>query len=72
MNRQVNIYVNGSLVKSGSMGINAGNTLGEFIGCSSSTGTSCSSKFTGNIDDVRLYNRALSATEIKSLYNQGR
>ena len=27
--------------------------------------------FNGRIDDVRLYNRALSANEVKSLYNQG-
>ncbi len=28
--------------------------------------------FNGKIDDVRIYNRALSATEIKQLYNAGR
>jgi hypothetical protein len=28
--------------------------------------------FKGRIDDVRIYNRALSATEIKQLYNMGR
>jgi Concanavalin A-like lectin/glucanases superfamily len=28
--------------------------------------------FDGVIDDVRIYNRALSATEIKQLYNAGR
>jgi hypothetical protein len=28
--------------------------------------------FSGSIDDVRVYNRALSATEIRQLYNQGR
>jgi hypothetical protein len=28
--------------------------------------------FSGTLDDVRLYNRALSATEIKQLYNAGR
>jgi hypothetical protein len=26
----------------------------------------------GTLDDVRIYNRALSATEIKQLYNAGR
>jgi hypothetical protein len=26
----------------------------------------------GRLDDVRLYNRALSSTEVASLYNQGR
>jgi hypothetical protein len=28
--------------------------------------------FPGSLDDVRIYNRALSATEIKQLYNAGR
>lgn len=27
--------------------------------------------FSGNIDDVRVYNRALSATEVRQLYNNG-
>jgi Concanavalin A-like lectin/glucanases superfamily len=29
-------------------------------------------KFPGRLDDVRIYNRALSATEIKQLYSAGR
>jgi hypothetical protein len=28
--------------------------------------------FNGSIDDVRIYNRALSVTEVKQLYNAGR
>jgi hypothetical protein len=28
--------------------------------------------FPGTIDDVRIYNRALSAAEVKQLYNAGR
>jgi hypothetical protein len=28
--------------------------------------------FNGIIDDVRVYNRALSADEVKRLYNMGR
>ncbi len=28
--------------------------------------------FPGTIDDVRIYNRALSASEVKQLYNLGR
>jgi prepilin-type N-terminal cleavage/methylation domain-containing protein len=35
------------------------------IGCS---GNDCSQKFNGIIDDARIYSRALSATEIKNLY----
>ncbi len=28
--------------------------------------------FIGKIDDVRLYNRALTGTEIQALYNEGK
>ena len=35
-------------------------------------GLSVDIPFTGRIDDVRIYNRALSATEIANLYNMGR
>jgi hypothetical protein len=28
--------------------------------------------FNGQLDDVRIYNRALSASEVKQLYNAGR
>jgi hypothetical protein len=33
---------------------------------------SLSNYFSGSMDDVRIYNRALSADEIKRLYNMGR
>ena len=35
------------------------------------TGVDLSSPFTGLIDEVRIYNRALSATEIQALYKSG-
>jgi hypothetical protein len=41
------------------------------IGALSQNGT-LSNQFRGEIDEVRFYNRALSAQEIKALYNQGR
>ncbi|MBU6232463.1 hypothetical protein KGP36_07555, partial [Patescibacteria group bacterium] len=28
--------------------------------------------YTGTVDDVRMYSRALSAAEVKQLYNSGR
>ena len=31
-----------------------------------------SQTFTGTLDDVRIYNRALTAGEVKQLYNAGR
>jgi hypothetical protein len=38
------------------------------MGCDDGTGAEC---FTGKQDDVRLYSRALSATEIRQLYSLG-
>jgi prepilin-type N-terminal cleavage/methylation domain-containing protein len=57
------IYVNGVLVSTSSGNIipsNANVNIGSIAGFSS---------WTGYIDDVRLYNRALSAAEIQALYN---
>ncbi len=42
------------------------------IGGSSSSCGSSSDHYGGYLDDVRIYNRALSADEIKALYNSGR
>ncbi len=36
-----------------------------------SSGTCSQSRFAGIIDDIRIYNRALSASEVLQLYNQG-
>ncbi len=66
------VYVNGVLSNS------ANSTLG--VGSPASYSTSIGGMgvapgtytFNGKIDDVRLYNRALSATEAKQLYNLGR
>ena len=74
------VYVDGVLVNTGSTGIaNVSvpcTTL--FIGgsitsavCSDNPATANESFFNGLIDDVRIYNRALSATEIKALYLAG-
>ncbi|HEY4478915.1 MAG TPA: LamG-like jellyroll fold domain-containing protein, partial [Candidatus Paceibacterota bacterium] len=65
-----NLYVNGIL--SGTANQNSGTPSGGstnvFIGNSSLL---TSRPFDGIIDDVRVYNRALSATEITQLYNVG-
>ncbi len=60
-------YMNGVLVGSASMGSRAADTLllGEYIGY---IGTF---SFPGIIDDVRVYNRALSASDIAALYAAG-
>jgi hypothetical protein len=57
-------YMNGVLVGTASMGSRAANTLlmGDYIGY---IGTF---SFPGAIDDVRVYNRALSASEVLQLY----
>jgi len=43
-------------------------TLAPLIG---RLGANSASDFTGSVDDVRVYNRALSATEVAQLYNTG-
>jgi len=55
----------------GAINVNAG--CNADIGVAES-GASCtkSSYFTGSLDDVRVYNRALSANEVLQLYNLGR
>jgi len=66
----VKIYIDG--IQNGSMATDNGGTvsnaedvyIGRFDGASGA--------FPGLIDDVRIYNRALSASEVKQLYNMGR
>jgi Concanavalin A-like lectin/glucanases superfamily len=62
------IYLDGALAAS-EMGATAfnGSTVGR-IGESGDDG----GFWWGKIDEVRIYNRALSATEVKQLYNAGR
>jgi prepilin-type N-terminal cleavage/methylation domain-containing protein len=63
-----NIYFNGA-VNNGSLSSDTGWGLGNqyYIGRGYSN-----KKFTGFIDDVRIYSRALSAAEIQALYNAGK
>lgn len=63
-----NIYVNGVLDTSSILIDSLVNTTTPFnIG---GQGTGLTRYFQGNIDDVRFYNRALSGTEINTLYNK--
>jgi len=71
---EISYYVNG--VKdsevdtvAGGFGSIAQNTQNMDIGHDTSISTS---QFDGTIDDLRIYNRALSADEITALYNMGR
>ncbi len=63
------IYVDGSKVNSGNSGNGsiADGSRPLRIGCASYSTTD--SNFDGKLDDVRIYNRALSQPEIKALYS---
>jgi hypothetical protein len=60
------IYVNGALDISASRTTSYNNSSPLQIG------NGDDGKFNGLIDDVRIYNRAISASEVKQLYNSGR
>ena len=68
------LFINGTLFSSsnqtGSI-FNSGNNL--LFGCSMSTSNcpSLSAFFAGKLDDIAIYNRALSQSEITGLYNSG-
>ena len=65
------VYVNGVLDKSATLSSatmdNTGNDLNTLIGVASGN----SDPWNGSIDDVRIYNRVLTSTEIRQLYNMG-
>jgi Concanavalin A-like lectin/glucanases superfamily len=62
-------YKNGNLTNSDASITSFRNANGDFKIGTKLTGTNF---FQGRPDDLRIYNRALSATEIKQLYNAGR
>ncbi len=61
-------YVDGANVYTASTGSNALNSLGFEIARATYDGAVF---FNGSIDDVRIYNRALSAGEMQQLYQEG-
>jgi len=75
------VFVNtGSSLSAYRNGEQAGSEISSSVvsGCTSPTGSTFGSYsdgtqffFPGQIDDVRIYNRALSAQEVKRLYNMG-
>ncbi len=66
----IKLYVNGAFVGKIAWGGTPSSMSGVTIGDYSIThGTY---NFPGTLDDVRIYNRALSASEVKQLYNLGR
>ena len=64
----VNFYVNGALISSASCsaGLSTDNNANVFIGASPHN---IPEDFSGLMDEVRLYNRALSDSEVQELYN---
>jgi hypothetical protein len=69
----VTAYINGVAVATGnaSGSLYYGGSQLWFIGTSWS-GSSYQNPFSGSIDDVRIYNRALSPAEVMALYNAER
>lgn len=68
-NTGTSLYVNGSLFgKQGTGGL-ATNPAHLFLGSSGGTSGSPIEQFYGTIDDARVYNRALTATDIAGLYS---
>jgi len=68
----VKLYVNGVNTDSDSFGYQTNisyNNSNHYVGIYSNTGTK--SPFNGTIDEVRIYNRALSEEEINASYNAG-
>ena len=64
------VYVNGKLA--GSVPLKATEDFpigGDFSESSIGHGTGNSRYFRGALDDIRIYNRALSSKEIKALYD---
>ncbi len=62
----MSLYIDGGLVTSKTSASPSTGTSGSFsIGLANAV-------LNGSIDDVRIYNRALSATEIQTMYNAGK
>lgn len=71
--RKAHIYKNGTEVSYGAQPANGG-TLSDDSGATltmGARGDGSNFPLTGALDDVRVYNRVLSAAEIKQLYNAG-
>jgi len=68
----VRIYLNGTLKAAKSFGgALAANASILHMGCYANAAACIQSFFVGNLDDLRIYNRALTATEIASIYGTG-
>ena len=71
----LSLYINGQLENSAAASGNPYDAITDlYFGADPSDNGSCfgRAQLNGKLDDVRIYNRALSATEVKQLYNAGR
>jgi Concanavalin A-like lectin/glucanases superfamily/Abnormal spindle-like microcephaly-assoc'd, ASPM-SPD-2-Hydin len=64
-------YVDGQLSSTAAMQVFAGGDGGSNLEVATSGYTPWANYFTGSIDDVQVYNRALSTTEIGTVYSYG-
>ncbi|HAJ80127.1 MAG TPA: hypothetical protein DCO75_10180 [Fibrobacteres bacterium] len=65
-------YVNGNLINSQNATLSYSDLDRVLIGASKQTSTGALTQFwSGKIDDIRIYSRALSSTEILALYHEG-
>lgn len=69
LTQQKKLYLNGNLINSGTPVVNAGNPT-DYINHYLKIGMgNANEAFTGTIDDVGIWDRALTICEIKNLYN---
>jgi prepilin-type N-terminal cleavage/methylation domain-containing protein len=70
MGTKVDAYLDGKLVDTATITVPPANSywwIGRVCG-----GATCESYYTGLVDEVQIYNRALTAYEIKALYAEGK
>ena len=68
----VNIYIDGVLSNGTATRDNLSASILNNVSLNAGRGAWDGAYFNGNIDDARIYNRALLAAEVKMLYNMGR
>ncbi|MDD3531989.1 MAG: LamG domain-containing protein, partial [Candidatus Shapirobacteria bacterium] len=69
---QIKLFINGQLKDTGTVNNDiVGTSSNVYIGCRGNSPPSTNHHFNGLIDDVRIYNYALTDDQIKTLYNDG-
>jgi hypothetical protein len=70
--QQMQFYIDGVSVPNGSTSTAAVNTATATTRLGDSFNTATDRDFNGHLDDIRIYDNALTATEIQNLFNAGR